>query len=367
MTLVLAAVAAALALWVYSHYERVTEREFVDFSGEARRNPMLAFERLVQRMGLEGGTESERAALENLAPRVTLVLGRDRQLSPQRVKAITAWLGGGGHVIAEAENLGERDPLLDALGVTRRAGPRPASTENLTVRLPGQSDSLRADLPLMGLEYRGTGESYSTPLGAGQALLHIRHGSGRASVLSSLDFMRNDDIGELDHAAFAWGLVRLMPDTARVLIARRSEQLSVLDWLIANAQAALLSAAALLALWLWRVGRRFGPLEAARQPRRRRLLDHLRASGHFKWATGSAPSLLSAAREACLAKIARTRPAVANLHPTARNTRLAELTRLPPADIEHAFEGDASSPRAFTAAVSTLQQIEDKLTHTVSA
>jgi hypothetical protein len=367
MPLVLAMLAAAVALWVHSNFERVTEREFVDFSGEARRNPLLAFERLVQRMGVQAGTETERAALDDLAPGVTLVLGGERRLSPQRVSAITAWLAAGGHVIVEAEIAGERDPLLDALGVTRRPGRRPPSAGDLTLRLPGRSEPLRADLPLIGLEYRGTGESYSTPAGAAQALLHIRHGSGRASVLSSFDFMRNEDIGEYDHAALAWGLVRLMPDTRRVLIARRSEPLSVLEWLVANAQAVLLSGAALLALCLWRAGRRFGPLEAARQPRRRRLLDHLRASGRFQWAAGSAPTLLSAAREACLAKIARTRPALAGLEPSARNTRLAALTRLPAGDIEHAFEGEASTPRAFTAAVGTLQQIEDKLAHTVSA
>ena len=366
MSVLLFAVALAIAYWCYSNFERVTEPEFVGFSGEAARNPMLAFERLVHRMGFAAAPATERAALDNLPLRATLVLGRNRNLSPQRVKAIAAWVSGGGHLIVEAERPNERDPVLDALGVSRRAAPRRASSDEISVRLPGEGGVLRADLPLIGFEYLG-GESYSTPAGPAQALLHARHGNGQFTVLSSFDFMRNDDIGEHDHATLAWEVVRLMPDTVRVLIARRSAQLSLLDWLIEHAQGVAIALTALLTFWLWRIGRRFGPVEPPRQPRRRRLLDHLRASGHFQWAAGSAPGLLAAAREACLAKVARTRPAVANLPPTARNARLSELTRLPPEEIGHALDGDAATQRAFTAAVSTLQQIEDKLTHSVSA
>jgi hypothetical protein len=191
----------------------------------------------------------------------------------------------------------------------------------------------------------------------------MRFGSGQATVLSSFDFMRNANIGEHDHAALAWGVVRLMPDTQRVVIAPRLEQLSLARWFRENALGATFAAAALVALWLWRVGRRFGPVQPPHEPRRRRLLDHLRASGHFQWSVASASTLLAAAREACLAKIARTRPGVADLPPPERSERLAELTRLPREEIEHALAGDATSQRAFTAAVSTLQQIEDKLTH----
>jgi hypothetical protein len=138
-------------------------------------------------------------------------------------------------------------------------------------------------------------------------------------------------------------------------------------WLAREARGAVIAALALLALWLWRVSRRFGPLEPPHEPRRRRLLDHLRASGHFQWAAGSAPALLAAAREACLAKVARSRPALADMAPVERSAALADLTQLPRAEIEHALEGAATTPRAFTAAVSTLQQIEGKLTRPVGA
>jgi hypothetical protein len=361
------AVLLAIALWCYFNFERVTEREFAGFSGEAARNPLLALQRLVERMGVKAEVTSKPAELDRLPPGAALILSRNRSaMTAQRVKAVIDWIGRGAHLIVEAEAPNARDAILDALRVTRREIPRHKTREG-RVRLPGRDEAFRVSTAPIALQYQGDRESYAAPSEEATAVLLVREGNGQVTVLPSFNFMRNASIGEHDHAAFAWALVSLKPDTHRVLIAPRFEQPSLAAWLAREGRGPVIAAVTLLALWLWRVTRRFGPVELPREPARRRLLDHLRASGHFQWAAGSAPALLAAAREACLATIARRRPALADMPLTERTTRLAELTQLPRAEVEHAFEGAATTPRAFTTAVGTLQQIEEKLTRPVSA
>ena len=103
----------------------------------------------------------------------------------------------------------------------------------------------------------------------------------------------------------------------------RIERLSLWQWLTEHALAVLISSAALLVLWLWRIGPRFGPVAADLPPARRRLLDHLRASGRFHWNNRGRDRLAEAAREACLARLARAHPGFAALPPGERAAQLA--------------------------------------------
>lgn len=196
----------------------------------------------------------------------------------------------------------------------------------------------------------------------GTIVLHLAAGRGRVTVVPSMGFMTNSAIGEHDHAAFAWELTSLVPGTSTVVIAPHFDPPSIFEWLWENARAALAALAAVLIVWGWRAARRFGPIEPEPTRERRRLLDHLRASGRFLWRADAEPQLLAAARETCLHKIARTRPALLDLQPGERAERLAVLTDLPRSDILHALIAEPDTPAGFTAAVRTLQQIEEKLT-----
>jgi hypothetical protein len=134
-----------------------------------------------------------------------------------------------------------------------------------------------------------------------------------------------------------------------------------------DALPAIAGAGVLLALWLVRKVRRFGPIVPQQETGRRRLLDHLRASGRFEWSAHAAPRLLAAAREACLANIAKARPALAGIPPQERAARFASLTGLPDTDVELAFTGEAATPRSFVLAIQTLQAIEEKLARRAGA
>jgi hypothetical protein len=144
------------------------------------------------------------------------------------------------------------------------------------------------------------------------------------TVASGLNFARNGLIATGDNAEFLWHLLRLTP-AAEVQIYLRPERLSLWSFLKDNAAPVLAAGAALLLLWLWRIGPRFGPVRPDAAPARRRLLDHLRASGRYYWAKDLRTRLVVAARDAALRRVARAQPDFA-LVPTAdRVSRLSSL------------------------------------------
>ena len=363
-----AAVAVAIGVWCYANFEWVSERRYVGYRGEAARNPLLALQRLAERMGA-GVTVVRRAAdLDDVSAGGTLVLTRSRHgMSAARVQRLVDWVNGGGHLIVEAERPDERDALLDALRVGRSVATAPPKSAG--VRLPGADRVYAVELGgmlLTDFERRGA------PAQPPGAALHFNHGAGVVTVLPSLWFVTNDAIGRNDHADFAWTLLELGPDArpapvTRVLIAPRFESPSLVEWLLERGSPALATGLVLLVLWLWRASRLFGPVLPKQRPERRRLLDHLRASGRYQWAAGAGPRLLAGAREAALTRISRMRPGLADLPPAERVARFAELTGLARSEIDLALNGEAHSPRAFTAAVQTLQTMEEKLARRASA
>ena len=366
---VLGALIVVGAAWFYLSFERVTEREHVGLKGEAARNPFLALTRLMERMGVKARSAHRVEELEAVQPSATMILPAGRHgYSGTQTARLVEWVEGGGHLIVEAERPEGGDAVLDALEVSRNEGAVAFREKPAEVSLPGAA-RVRAQLlrsvELVDRDPKRT--RHVSKDGHGTHVLHFGHGRGRVTVLPSIAFMANDAIGENDHAELAWRVVQFAPATTMVVIAPRLARLSLWQWLKREAWAALVAAVAVLLIWAWRAGARFGPLEPDPTLERRRLLDHLRASGRFLWRAGEASRLLAAARETCLHRIARTRPVLAELPPQERAERLATLTGLELRDIDKAFRGEPETPAAFTAAVSTLQQIELQLTRKLTA
>lgn len=362
--LLLAALIAAGGVWFYFNFERVTEQEYVGLQGEALRNPLLAATRLIERMGRKTRQVRSFAELDRLAPGGTLILARGRAgLTQAQAARLLSWVERGGLLIVEPEPYQSRDLILDALKLRRRQlrlRPPPSPSE---IRLTGAPAPLRVRFDnrqdLVDVERRAAlalDDHWSV------LLLEYRQGGGRIIVLNGLSFLHNLAIGRNDHAEFAWRLVQWNPAAPEVVVASRLAPPSLVRWLLENAWQALAIAGALLALWLWSVVPRFGPLQPDPLPQRRRLLDHLRASGLFHWKAGGAARLMAAAREACLRKVARVHPGVVELPPPERVERIAALTRLPVRDLALALGEAAHDPRHFTAAIRTLQAMDERLT-----
>ncbi|HLB15338.1 MAG TPA: DUF4350 domain-containing protein [Burkholderiales bacterium] len=321
-TALLAALVLGGAWWFFTNFERVPERQWTGYQGEARRNAFLAAERLLARMGASVRHAKTPGELRELPPNGTLILPDRRDaVAPDERRRLLAWIEAGGHLIVEDENYRVPDPLLDALGVKRKPTQPPGGEGLLEVELPHAPAPMKVrmhaqqslEAPQARLSIRGKAATH---------LVHFPRGRGQITVLNDLAFMRNGAIGANDHAEFLWQLVRFQPDTAAVFVFDNPEKLSLARWLLDNAWAAIAAAAGVLALWLWHIAPRFGPLAPDPEPARRRLLDHLRASGRFQWSTGGAATLAESAREAALRRVARAQADFAGLGGREREERL---------------------------------------------
>jgi len=324
----LCALAGLGALWFRANYERAPYREHVGPSSEARLRPYLAAERFAVRMGLAASEIRALPQLDALAPGGALILPARRQsLEPRRLTQLLAWVDRGGHLIVEAELLGVSDPLLDLLGVSRsraeEKGARLLMVEGgdraFKVWIPANS-SLRSSRPRALLFHAGPADT--------ARLLSFRRGNGFVTVATSTAFLQNAWIGNEDHAEFLWQLLNLNRATPSLQVLNRPERLSLWGFLEEHAAEALAASIALLVLWLWRIAPRFGPVAPDAPPARRRLLDHLRASGRYYWAKGLRAELVRAARDAALRRLARSQPDFAGAPEAERAARLASLAGL---------------------------------------
>ena len=266
------------AAWLFMTFERAPVTEHVPPSGEARLREFLAAERFAERMGLRTGELRSVPELEKLAPGVLLLPNRRQALDAPHIARLLGWVQAGGHLIAEAEFPGVADPLLDTLRVKRPDG-KPVS---------------------------------------------FARGKGVITVASSLNFARNSGIGREGSAELLWQLLQLTP-APQLQVYFRPQRLSLAGFLLQHALAAVIAAALLLALWLWRIAPRFGPVAPDAPPSRRRLLDHLRASGRYYWSQGLRARLVLAARDAALRRIARAQPDFPAAAAGEKQARLAAL------------------------------------------
>lgn len=370
------AVAAFLVLvgsWLVTKFEQVPVETWTPPGKEAQRNPNLALERFMAAMGRSLARADNAAFLDQLAPGGTLILDNHRRahMFPARVKRLMAWVEGGGHLIVAPEQPGVEDPVLAFFRVDCSCkadppkGKRPPAPQTIAVDIPNAPRPLKIDFPGSSM----TPSDLPTDWRAGapgypDQILHFRHGVGHVTMVPSFSrLFNNHNIGRHDHAEFLWTLVETyQPDRARpVTLVSRLSIPSLWEWLADSAWTALISAAALIVLWLWRVVPRFGPVRPEPEPARREIGEHLRAVGRYVWRQGGLEHWLEAARESFRKRLALRHPALLALPPAEQAAALAEMTRRPVTHIAAALHGPAASPHAFTQALRTLYKLERTL------
>lgn len=356
---------SAAGIWFLTNFDRVPVRQWTGYTGEARRNPLLALERMATRLGADARELRSVAQLGELPTNAVVVLParRDNVTEPVR-RRLLEWVSRGGRLVVEAEPFGLEDPLLAALGIARGKPIAPAPASGPPPRpaylWPGDDQPLATTLlpvpplshpqPVMALAWNGR-----------NAVIAIAHGKGRVTAVSSLGFARNAAIGGAQNATLAWRLVEA--GEAPIAILNRPERLSLWRWLVRNAWPALAGAALLVTLWLARIVPRFGPLVPDAPPARRRLLDHLRAVGRFHWSTRRAAHLVEAAREGALRRLARARPDFAGAAPRERERMLVETFALSPEEARIVVSGgvDARNPADLVRAIALFQTIRERV------
>jgi len=376
--------------WFVANFERVPVKERLAEEPEARHNPYLALERFLARMGRPLKRESNVHVLDALPAGGVLILDHNRryQMNPARVDRIMAWVAAGGYLIVEPEWPGISDPICEKLDVgifdrkkdgvlnpdlkgndtTRTTGARarrslPPST--VTVRIPGATRPL-----VVSFWFGGRRPGKLEPdwvagnAGRGDQFLHYHVGRGNVTVAEGLmQILSNHSIGEHDNAELIWTLIQTYQPNAKapVILMSRLKVPTLWDWLAESAWTAVIAGAMLLALWIWRILPRFGPVVPEPEAARRELREHLAALGRYVWRSGGLDHWLGVAREDFLARLALHHPAIAALAPDDQAAELSRLSDRPASLIAAALYGPVASPHSFTQAMRTLRNLERSL------
>jgi hypothetical protein len=377
---------AALLYIALNWYTIENESVWAGAGPEARRDPYLAYARLIERMGGQPILVPGPSRLETLPPKATLVIGERRltYMTPPRVRRLAEWVNRGGSLVVEAERYRIDDPLLDALGVqrsfpdmaarSRRNDPQPPRPSGpqppASFDWPGADKPLRVRFRSYGISLRDAREhadTVSVKPGEDVVALAFSQGEGRVAVLTSLGFLRNNSIGEFDHAEFGWRLAgaRDAAEPTLLFLVMTSPPLG--DWLLNQAWPVVLAAMLLIALWLARIIPRFGPLAPDPPPVRRSLLEHIVAIGRFLWSRGEGAYLLEALRERVW-RAANRRGIASQAVPQAQAIEaIAQLAGLPETTARLALAAGAATAPAFVETAAQLREIEARLERRVRA
>jgi hypothetical protein len=365
LQLLVAAVLAALAVWIamntYWDYAMVDNPP----RGEALRNRYYSFEHLAQGFAIH---TSQVPTLRTLPAADRVLIVDDLRGTQLYIDALEKWVASGGRLLLSRSAL-LANPKLQSwsgLGMARprigdeddaaRFSSRPAAPDadcaSYTERLAGRESgrSLRACLGSMRVAFSSMHTpAWSLSNGYGFQMLRIDIGKGSVAVIACECLMGNKSLLRGDHARIVFESIPLKAgDRVDILNPVSAENLLALLWRLAAA--AIVCALAAIGLTIWRKLPRFGPIAPSPPLLRRSLAEQLRASARFAWRTRRLASLRRAECQALTESAFRTLAFYERMDAAQRIGALAERTGLDSGALRAALgenlDGGAESQRA---------------------
>jgi hypothetical protein len=373
LTVATLAVVALLGAWFLHTHERVTVQIPMPWRGEARINPFLAAERLLQRLRLDADSQPTLQPSRWLPdPADTLFLPASAALADEQALAnLDLWVLGGGHLVLLAPL--ERSAAVDALFAHFGAGltePLPVSTDSKG--LPGMrlhdasgddveyafefDAPLRIDFP--EAEFDGAVIDDSR----GAFLASRFWGNGFVTLIAATAPFDNAHLATADHGLLLLYSIAGQVDPGKVWFVYDADFPPLWQLIWDNAPFAVLGGALALLLWLAAITPRFGPVVEPPAPMRRSILEHVQAAARFTWRHGAAAALIDVCKDALLRRAETHRPGIVR-RPVAEQARLlAELSGMP-AESVHLLLAPPSdlSSQTFIDTIQKLQAIRNAL------
>lgn len=386
ITLLTSLVLGGIVYSFYDKFEKVTEDIDIGFSGEARSNPLYASRLFLKKMGIP----AERVdiyRLEDLPSTKTVILVNTYRstLSTKRIEKLLEWVDRGGHLITiiapdYTETEEEKDLLQSTLKI-KAEDTRYFDSEYED----DQSDDKNTDDdegydPINDVTLKGLDKKYGLniyqmdPIDSNNEadekvmvkgsvfLVNRAYGEGMVSISSDLEFAENSNIEDEDHAEFFWQLVhRKHASPENVWLLNSDDMPALWEWLWQYAWQFILTSLIFLALWLYSLSHRFGPTIPSRELDRRRLLEHIQASGYFFWKKNQQDKLIDSSRQVVLQKLGTLFPAWHQLSVDEQLALASEYTELPEKKLRPLlFENRKLSMDEFIQFVQQLEEIRRK-------
>lgn len=384
------------------------------YRGKARLNPFLAAEMLLDELGHDA--QGVKALTKLPDHDAVIMLSAESSLPAGRAKQLLRWTFSGGHLIyclggtrpyndfdtqfgsfiAAMLLEEEKDPLLDQLGVGAK---KRLAVEDMEKELKAvlkdldeegddeESDAEESDddSRLESVQrIRWKNREYEVSLGGYQHLilerdlragefsagpkdeslaLHLRHGSGRVTVLAHARPFRNRWIGERDHARWLAALVGGGGSKEVLFVAASTGSFFGLLW--QHGWMALIALGLCLIFWLWQQMPRFGPPAEVELDSTRHFASHVGALGEFFWRMRRADVMVTAAREAVRERVRERHRSLDDGGSQMSDAMAAEIARrtgLSPERVAAAFDvAPPQSAHNFVHLMRDLQTIRQAL------
>jgi hypothetical protein len=358
--IVLILIGGVFTVWFMNNYEYVSERVRGDMNAEARRNPLLAAERYLSRLGVTTQSQSGRQVLVDPPPQPGLLLVRDLgpPLPKARVTSLLAWVEHGGTLVVTPGNTGDEGsvhPLLEQFSVTLESDEFLEEEEDSSIFLPWNEAVLQIEFD-EDKWFRVDSENvyFASPDDEFPYLLHFPWGQGSVIFLSDNDFLTNDRIGDKDHALL---LAYLAEDADYAWLLYDSQMPSLISFIWRHAPFLLIS----FALFGMVVVRRFqyttGPLLSPHMTRHRDLLEHLQATAAFAWRHNPSVGLLEATRKEVEKRWLASHPLLQQLDPKERCDWLAKQTGMTADSIHRALYSQQGDTGQLIKITTNLQRL----------
>lgn len=334
-----------------------TRRHETGQSPEALLNPWLAAERVLQRRGLAVDSEPDYGGVPARTRVLVLATPLD-YLGEDEREDLLAWIRAGGHLVtAPPQDLPAPADQDDGVLATQfDVRLRQQDQEQETASPKTGRRTAKPSLHQLLVEPGGRLETllqsrHRLEAGPGRVLWQARDahglyglrrplGRGQVTVLSDLAWLQNGRLGTGDHAGLLWSALDA-PPLAQVLLVPGIERPSLLNLAWERAAPFLVTLALFILAWLWQVTRRFGPLRPGLPATRRRLAEHLEATGHYLLRQGGLSRLHGASRARLLAQVQRRHPQWRGLPTALLAEQLAGRARLEPGAVERVLSAPA--------------------------
>lgn len=371
-------------LWFLQNYELKEIDNYTGYRGEARSNDLFAARLFLKRMGIPASREDGLIKLPDTDTVIVLDTGR-YTMSPQKMQNLLAWVEAGGHLItrarvdyateeeAAAEDEDEkiateqRDLLQQALQV--EVGDHHLLDEEelpFSLQLAQQPKPLKLEIDFFNELITKNPAAQAYQAAKKNFLLQIPRGQGLISLAATLEFIENHRLDTAEHAEFFWWLLHShQPQFKQVWLVNHDTLPNLNTLLRQYAWPVLGMSALLLVAIFWALMPRFGAFIPEPTPERRRILEHIKASGQFMWqrqAQGK-EQLLAATRYA-IRQAARTHiPGWQWLEPQQQIEQLAHYLQLKP-DHYPSLHQLLTAPRLSDAEFIRLVQLANSLRKT---
>jgi hypothetical protein len=356
--------------------EIVTEDVYVGYTGEARNNPYLAAERLLQNRGLAVNSIYNEYQLGDLLkkPATLFFLASSDTFKEQNLYHLLDWVESGGNLIVNLPqfsfNLEEeyyyKDFFTEYLGVKIIPSTDESITDyEITVKLPDMDKELSVKLKNhFFLEDTEIKAAWPIQQNGNNLLLQYKMGAGFLSITTSLAFMENDMIGQQDNAVLFWYLVTQGAAKRTIWFLQNHELKSFWHTLFQYSWMFWLSLLLFLLFFIWKSSQRFGPLISTDDTVRKSLIEHVYASGQLLWRKKEGLLLLNSIRQAVIDKIKNKLKVWDTLSASQKLELLKQRTELKEEVLTELFNSDNQeelSKNKFLFKVKLLERIYQKV------